>query len=69
MATMWNTNSRRRVKCNASVMYVAILANSCQSRSLNTQIIWNKSTHESCMLMATETIAMHGLASSLLNHS
>ena len=30
--------------------------------------VWNKSAHESCMLMETETIVMHGLTS-LLNHS
>ena len=44
------------------------LAAAGADQSLNTWIIWNKSSHESCMLMATETIAMHGLTS-LLNHS
>ena len=40
---------------------IAILASSRQSRSLNAQIIWNKSTHESCNLMETETICMGSL--------
>ena len=41
--------------------YIATwLACSCRSRSLNTRIIWHKIAHELCILIATETIAMHG---------
>ena len=54
----WGDNASESNTMQVPRVYVAILVSSRQNKSLDIQIIWNKSTHELCTLMATETICM-----------
>ena len=54
----WGDNTWESNAIQVPCVYIAILVSSHRNKSLDIHIIWNKSTHELCTLMETETLCM-----------